>query len=135
MRNTPIWNCPAALLILVCIAGCETSEFAPVEGIVTLKGKPLANAVVMLAPVRGNGPGPFVGTTDNDGHYTLGPKDNPGAGAVVGDYSIVIATVISDPDENAPVKVQKEVVPDRFRNGSQKFTVPEGGATEANFAM
>ncbi len=135
MKRTSIWNCPAALWMLVCIAGCETSEFAPVEGIVTLGGKPLANAVVMLAPVRGNGPGPFVGTTDNEGHYTLGPKDNPGAGAGVGEYSIIIATVISDPDENAPIKVQKEVVPNRFRNGSQKFTVPEGGAKEANFAM
>ena len=123
------------LLALACIAGCESAESVPAEGIVTLADKPLADATVMLTPARGNGPGPFIGKTDAAGHFALGLRDTPRGGAAVGEYSVIIATVMSDPSESAPMKRPKEVVPERFRNGSEKFTVPEGGTTDANFAM
>ena len=107
----------------------------PVEGIVTLDGKPLTDAVVMFAPGRGNGPGPFMGKTDSAGRFVLGTRDNPHSGAAVGEYSVFIATVMSDPSELAPPVTQKEIVPDLYRNGSTKFAVPEGGTKEAKFAM
>jgi hypothetical protein len=122
-------------LLAAGIAGCGGGT-VPVEGRVTLDGQPLANATVVLSPVRGTGPGPFTGKTDADGRFKLEDTDNQG-GPVPGEYVLMIATVISPPnaDEMTPPPTQKEVVPAEWRNGSQRYTVPEGGTTEANFAM
>ena len=127
----PHWCCVA----LACIAGCGPVSSVPVEGTVTLQGKPLEGATVMFTSMRGSGPGPFVAKTDESGRFALGPRDRPGAGAEVGEYSVIIATVASDPNESAPIKAPKEVVPSRFRLGSEKYSVPEGGTKEAKFAM
>jgi hypothetical protein len=123
------------LLALTCIVGCGSTESVPAEGIVTLGGKPLGDATVMLTPARGNGPGPFIGRTDAEGRFALGLRDSPGGGVAVGEYSVIIATVMSDASDVAPATRQKEVVPERFRNGSEKFTIPAGGTTDAKFAM
>jgi len=122
-------------LAIACVAGCSEVGSAPVEGTVTLQGKPLAGATVMFTSTRGNGPGPYVGKTDETGRFALGPSDHPGAGAAVGEYSVIIATVASDPNETVPVRATKEVVPNRYRLGTEKFSVPEGGTKEALFAM
>lgn len=120
---------------LAFVAGCGQVHSVPVEGTVTLKGKPLADATVMFTSTRGNGPGPFVAKTDASGRFALGPHDEPGAGAAAGEFSVIIATVTSDPNETAPVKATKEVVPHRYRLGTEKFTVPDAGTREALFAM
>jgi hypothetical protein len=120
---------------LACTAGCEQVHSVPVEGTVTLKGQPLAEATVMFTSTRGNGPGPFIAKTDASGRFALGPHDEPGAGAAAGEFSVIIATVTSDPSEAAPVKAIKEVVPHRYRLGTEKFTVPDAGTKEALFAM
>jgi hypothetical protein len=127
----PQWCC----LALACIAGCGSASSVPVEGTITLQGKPLEGATVMFTSTRGNGPGPFVAKTDESGRFALGPRDRPGDGAEAGEYSVVIATVASDPSELAPIKTAKEVVPSRFRLGTEKFSVPEGGTRELKFAM
>lgn len=105
------------------------------EGTVTLQGKPLGGATVMFTSVRGSGPGPFVARTDESGRFALGPRDRPGDGAEAGEYTVIIATVASDPNESAPIKAAREVVPSRFRLGTEKFSVPEGGTREVQFAM
>src|SRR3954466_5512801 len=99
-------------------AGCGgVGGLVPVEGKVTLDNKPLENATVMLAPTKANGPGPFVGTTDSQGHFTLGQLESSRSGASVGDYSVFIATVKSDAKEASP-QVKKEIVPTEYRSGS-----------------
>jgi hypothetical protein len=47
----------------------------------------------------------------------------------------MIATVLSDPNANemTPAPTQKEIVPAAWRNGSERFTVPNGGTKDANF--
>jgi hypothetical protein len=127
----------AAILALACICsgGCGEGGSVPVEGTVTLQGKPLSGATVMFTSMRGNGPGPFVGKTDQSGRFSLGPSDATGSGAAAGEYSVIIATVVSDPNETAPAKPTKEVVPNRYRLGAEKFVVPAGGTTEALFSM
>jgi hypothetical protein len=135
MMISQLRSCGFSLLALTCVVGCESAESVPAEGIVTLAGKPLADATVMLTPARGSGPGPFIGKTDAAGHFSLGMRESPGSGASVGDYSVIIATVMSDPSDVATAKRPKEIVPERFRNGSEKFTIPEGGTTETKFAM
>jgi hypothetical protein len=122
------------LIIVETSVGCGgRAATVPVEGKVTLDKKPLANATVMLAPTKGNGPGPFVGTTDDRGQFKLG-QSSARAGAAVGVYSVIIATVKSDLNENS-TPAKKEIVPAEFRNGSTKYEVLPGGTTEANFEM
>ena len=67
----------------------------PVEGRVVLNGQPLANATVMLSPLRATDPGPFAGTTSADGQFVLGSPDDPSGGAVPGEYLVMITTLRS----------------------------------------
>lgn len=125
------------VLVLETCTGCGAGNLEPVEGKVTLDSTPLADATVMLSPARGTGPGPFVDTTDAAGRFALGPTDKNKAGAAAGEYLVIITTVKTDPNahEGTPVSTQKEVVPVAWRNGSQRFEVPEGGTKEVNFEM
>jgi hypothetical protein len=123
------------LIIVQTSAGCgHLGQTVPVEGKVTLDKKPLANATVMFAPTKATGPGPFVGTTDDQGQFKLGVLESSRAGAAVGGYSVIIATVKSDPNENS-IQAKKEIVPAEYRNGSKRYEVPPGGTKEANFDM
>jgi hypothetical protein len=135
IRHCAGWT--LAWFIVVMTAGCGGQALVPVEGRVTLNAQPLPNATVILSPVRGTDPGPFTGKTDAEGRFALGAADNERGGAVPGDYMLMIATVMTNPnaDEMTPPPTQKEVVPARWRNGSERFTVPEGGTKEANFEM
>lgn len=135
MTKSPLQIIGISLIVLPCIIGCDSVESVPVAGVVTLNDKPLPDAVIMFAPVRGNGPGPFVGKTDSDGHFALGTRDRPGAGAASGEYSVFIATVMSDPNEDSQTSTRTEVVPSDYRNGSKKYSVPEGGTKTLKFAM
>jgi hypothetical protein len=129
----------AALLTiaaLVTITSCKPkTSLVPVEGKVTLDGKPLDNAAVSLNPTRGNGPGPFTATTNSDGRFSLGSVAHEAAGAVADNYIVLITTVKPDPNspDGAPPPGQKEVVPAKYRDGSERYTVPQAGTKEANF--
>jgi hypothetical protein len=120
-------------LVIVSGAGCGRSPTVPVEGIVTLDKRPLSGATVMFSPMRASAPGPYTATTDTEGRFALGEAGGERSGAAVGEYLIVIATIKSNPADDAPVPTQKEVVPAEYRNGSKRFTVPSGGTKSANF--
>lgn len=124
-------------LVLGWIVGCSGSSIVPVEGKVTLDGKPLAEASIVLGQLRATSPGPFVGTTDAEGHFALGTSENAGGGVAPGEYRLMITTVkmTGGGMEFDPPPTQKEVVPVQFRDGSQFFTVPPGGKTDANFDL
>jgi hypothetical protein len=127
-----------AALALVASSGCGVGGgSAPVEGKVTLNGQALSGATVMFSQTRATAPGPFVGETDAQGQYTLTTPDKSKNGAVPGEYTIIITTVkqAAGGMEDTPVPTQKEVVPTAFRDGSTRYTVPEGGAKDANFDM
>jgi hypothetical protein len=126
-----------ACVIGVSTIGCDAAGLVPVEGRVTLDGQPLANATVMLSPLRATDPGPFAGTTDAEGRFAMRSPADDRSGAAVGEYMVFITTVKSDPSgmEGAPPPAQKEVVPDDWRNGSQRYSVPEGGTIDASFDL
>jgi hypothetical protein len=68
-------------------AGCNRGglNLAPVEGVVTYQGAPLAEAAVMFKPAQG----PFaIGETDAEGKFTLMTANQDGA--LVGDHSVAI---------------------------------------------
>jgi len=58
----------------------------PVTGMVTLDGKPVADAAVLFTPV-GGGP-PASGTTDGEGRFQLTAVNQPGA--VPGEHQVTI---------------------------------------------
>jgi hypothetical protein len=125
-------------LALTASMGCGGSGgLAPVEGKVTLNGKPLSGASVMLSQSRPNTPGPFTGETDAEGRFKLGPLESAGGGAAAGEYLVFITTVKQPPGgmEDTPPPTKREIVPAAYRDGSTRFTVPEGGTPDANFDM
>jgi len=80
-------------LIGVAVAGCGYRRPArvPVEGVVTLDGRPLAGAAVMLVPDAGGRAG--MGGTDKEGRFTIstyGARD----GAVCGPHSVVVTKFV-----------------------------------------
>jgi hypothetical protein len=120
--------------------GCGgTGPVARVSGRVTLAGQPLANATVTFQPVQqADSPAPktvgSVGTTDSDGRYELRLIANDNPGAAVGQHRVTISTSTADPASDAQLPTG-ERVPLAWRDGSQTFTVPPAGTSQADFAI
>ncbi|MAT73085.1 MAG: hypothetical protein CMJ58_26675 [Planctomycetaceae bacterium] len=124
--------------------GCGPSrsfELAPVSGVVTLDGEPLAGGVVSFQPQSGAGRAPGPGSTghlDDAGRYTLQTIEGE-PGAVVATHRVRIYSVSSDQpvasDVDAP-DAPRERVPDRYNYRSTlTFEVPAAGAENADFAL
>jgi hypothetical protein len=117
--------------------GCGHADSpVPVAGVVSLDGKPLAEATVTFDPQLATQI-VYIGTTNNEGRFTLGNSYGSSDGAPAGTYRVTISTAkpltSGKIDENT--KFSPEVVPPHYRDGSQKFTVPPGGNTAANFDL
>src|SRR5260370_28323807 len=84
------------LALLAASCGSESYKLGPVSGTVTLDGKALPNAMLTFVPAGGaagdKNPLPSsVGTTDENGHYSLVlSRDNKTKGAVVGKHKVII---------------------------------------------
>jgi hypothetical protein len=128
-------------LVAFACAGCSSPSAAPVEGTVTLDGAPLADAYIMLVTYEGaekepaKALGPFTGRTDAQGHYALGPVDNPGGGVPVGSYRLSITTAHSDSAGEEGAVAPPERVPEPYRSGNVQFDVPDGGNQSADFDL
>lgn len=119
----------------VVLAGCQ-SEIVPVSGRVTLDGKPLTGAIVTFQPVRDPSADPptatgSVGVTNGEGHYELQLVDPSRAGALVGEHAVTISTATASAVEGAPAEGER--LPEAWRDSSQRFTVPAGGTSQADF--
>ena len=130
-----VGGCAAMAAILV--AGCN-SDIVPVSGLVMLDGQPLVGAVVTFQPIRDSSSEPptatgSVGQTDNDGRYSLRLVDPEQSGALVGEHTVSISTA-TGPTADGELP-QGERVPEMWRDGSQRFHVPAGGTSEANFEI
>ena len=83
-------------LLVVGLVGCGGGErTSPVEGDVSLDGKPLAGAAIQFVP-QGKGRD-ATGETDKDGHFvmsTFQPRD----GAAPGSYKVVISPPVGSAD-------------------------------------
>src|SRR5262245_48238703 len=95
-------GCPALAVLLVA-AGCgqsgtgveanvpvDPAKLVPVSGIVKVRGKPLAGAVVMLMNSSGI---PGVGETGSDGRFVLETASQKGA--LPGKYQVTISYMVS----------------------------------------
>jgi hypothetical protein len=81
-------SCCLLLMGMVTMTGCGGGpQFVPVQGIVTLDGKPIAGAALNFSPQAGGEPS--VGVTDEQGHFSLKTiRDQQGA--IVGKHRISI---------------------------------------------
>lgn len=88
----------AGALPVLASAGCAEKKKALatelVEGVVTLDGKPLADAMVTFTPVQDGVGAPATGMSDSTGKYTLTAIGStavgaqPGAGTLPGEYYV-----------------------------------------------
>ncbi len=86
------WVCIVLATILLTGCGESGPDVVPVEGTVTLDGKPLANKSLMFLPIEGTSGHGAGGASDAEGKYTLRAVV-PGAtrdyeGAVPGRYRV-----------------------------------------------
>lgn len=135
--------CPT-LFSLLLVAGCDQGRaIAPVSGLITLDGRPLAGGGIVCQPlapagtiIAGKG---SIAFCEADGRYQLKTIDGRD-GAVVGEHRVRIYgpraqnTPSSDGDKGA-VRAS-EIVPRKYNRDTQlMLTVPAEGTTEANFNL
>ena len=135
------------LFVAGCSQGPEGPPLVPVEGTITLDGKPLGKADLMFVPdgdTRGQG---GVAQTDQEGKFTLLSQDRKHKGAPVGTYRVIINKLVkpdgSDyvPDPNAgPMDTGgfRELLPAAYSDMGQTqltATVPEAGVKDVEFKL
>ena len=133
---------PSLSRVTVAIAACAaglggcSSDIVPVSGRVTLDGQPLPSAIVTFQPVRDPSADPptatgSVGVTNGEGRYELQLVDPNRRGALVGEHAVTISTAAAPAAEGAPAEGER--VSESWRDSSQRFTVPAGGTSTADF--
>ncbi len=140
---------PNCCFLVLCLAACvigltgcgggsqkEILDTEPVQGLVTLDGEPVPEAVVTFVPVTEGQGVSATGTTDANGVYTLtaaitGEKaGEAGAGTLPGEYLVGVAkTIVESPlsEEEAEEK-GVEYVPSTGDPGADTtftYVVPE----------
>jgi hypothetical protein len=122
------------LVALLLTAGCDRSglNLAPAEGVVTLDGKPVAEAGVMFAPVDSTLGPPAMGVTDENGAFSMKTVNEDGA--LIGEHHVSVSkseeSVQPVPGSRALKYVVKRHVPERYESletSGLKVTVPEDG--------
>lgn len=81
---------------ILLLSGCSRSDLklAPVDGVVTYNGTPLANATITFVPEKG----PIaMGTSDKSGRFKLSTGARPGA--VLGRNAVAISVGPAQPDD------------------------------------
>jgi hypothetical protein len=137
MRRLTSWAVLAAGLVTA--AGCGESgpKLVPVEGRVTLDGKPVSEMLINFHPL-GNTYGTGANAmTDADGRFTL-MDSRGGTGAYVGEYKVSFYPALGRKTEGDP---SVDVVNDGSKKGGfpklyldadkspLRVTIPEGGGT------
>ena len=131
MSNTKValFFAVGCLVILgTCLVGCKGGVAGPptepVSGVVTLDGKPVAQANVVFVP-DGSGQA-AAGITDEAGKYTL-TTTNPQDGAVVGKYKVMVTKATSaDPTAGldleglSPAERDKKAMQAYYQSGAAK---------------
>ena len=124
--------CSVSLTLLAgCGGGPSRPPTYPVEGTVTLDGKPLPDATVTFRPAgTDSGQRPANGKTDADGRYQL-TTFSAGDGAMAGSYRVAImkfaavdsAAIAADGDDyvppRGPLPTPKNELPKKFADADQ----------------
>jgi hypothetical protein len=124
------------MLASVGLVGCGDSSLVPVEGTITLDGRPLVGATIALEHVdREVEKRVFAGDTDGSGHYVISPVESGSTGVPPGEYRIVIRSVKAPPGADEMTELPPEPVPSAYRNGTKTLVIPAEGITNADVAI
>jgi hypothetical protein len=136
MRLRKVWLPVCAAFFVAACAGCG-GGLVPVEGKMTLDGKPLEGAYVVFFPVGAsvNDPTMFSGLTDARGHYEMRGRGGGPIGVLPGKYRVTLTTAVAGPNDNENTPLPPERIPAKYRDEFKEFEVPEGGTKDANFDM
>ena len=134
----------ALLLVAALAVGCSKKdpnapELLGVDGVVTLDGQPLEDAVICFRPIGTTRGTEAFGRTDANGHYALESR-HLGEGTPVGEYRVMISKLVMpdgsplpDSKDFDPMTTRtREILPGRYSNREHselRATVPEGGDT------
>ena len=124
---------PALLVVCLLTAGClpqanddEATEapnaaaFVPVNGTVTLNGRPLAQAVVTFLPPHW---GPGLGETAEDGTFTL--SNSGRRGTMIGHYKVAVSLLISADGEPQGLEPRSALVQPKSMLKAKEALPPE----------
>lgn len=132
MRSSFTFRVPTALAALsMALAGCGGSakgpQLAPVSGVVTLDGQPLAGAHVVFQPA-GEKASPSVADTGTDGTFQLA-FNRASNGALPGSHTVRITTARIVTADDGKETVVEEKLPERYHAKSElKYDVPAEGS-------
>lgn len=117
----------ALVVLLAAVAGCGQSgpQIAPVQGRVTLDGRPLAQADITFQPAGAQRAS--IGRSDSDGRYELAYKRGQ-PGAIVGEHTVNVE-VSSELVKNPPP------IPARYAANSELHRQVKSGENEINFEL
>lgn len=141
----------SCLAFMLAACGGENSTIVPVSGLVTLDGKPLANANVQFQPMAQGNENPGYGSfavTNAAGKFELSISSQQlqKNGAVVGKHRVSITSAqdnidydpkVGSPDGSIPkTPVKAERIPGKYNAQSTLiFEVPPEGSNKANFDL
>ena len=126
------------LVLLLIGTGCSQGsgvELVPVEGVVTLDGKPVEGAEVLFRPESGR---PSAGRTDAEGKYALNYTREE-MGAVPGQHQVLIST-FREPDDSSSDTLKQvgsqETIPQKYnRKTTLSVDVIEDDVFVADFEL
>jgi hypothetical protein len=138
-RRLTAFGQAALLTMLVAAVGCSRTgpEFVRAGGLVTLDGKPVADAGVMFTPIRG---GPVASaTTDSEGRFELHTLSH--AGALVGEHAVSVTKGRTDVKQvaNSPMPLLRYIpeLPQKYtrRETSQLTATVNSDASLNDFTL
>lgn len=123
----------AGCAFLICVSGCgDSPHLAPVQGAVTLDGKPIGPGNILFIPAGRESPRGKAasGSFEADGQFNLTTYDK-GDGALVGEHTVVITPRApgAEPGGEYPTNSKLPPIPKKYSNVAQtplKATVNDG---------
>ena len=141
--------CSLLIALWPAVLGCNSAgdkrpKTVPAQGVVTLDGKPVDGAQVVLVPSASQGTTGAEGVTNSSGRFSLRAyveKD----GAIPGEYKVQVSKTIQvnaaggkgSLDGGDPVRFEY-AVPAKytsFKNSGLTVTIPETGNRDINLAL
>jgi len=141
-RLNQVWPIVIICVLVCCLGlGCgqtqaeyEVPELVPVEGVVTINGKPEAGVVVTFTPMGTTSGQIAYGVSDESGKFFC-EYSQGGVGCPVGQYGVTCSKMVT-PDGNpipegatAADVMAKDLIPARYRNYHNPFKVEQVGPT------
>lgn len=135
--------------MLLGLVGCGSGggnlpKTVPAAGVVTLDGKPVEGAQVVLVPASGDMQTGAFGTTDASGRFTLRAFEQK-PGAIPGEYKVQVSKTIEvrldgakgSLDGGDPVRFEYGV-PGRYtgaKTSGLAVSIPEGGKRDITLSL